>query len=84
MLYEVITSVVDGTDRLLRTEAVGAIQGWLGEGFVEGMRVRITNLADPSQYVDAKIAIIRGFNDSKDATLQFTLETTGDFRNNFV
>ncbi|WP_201742286.1 hypothetical protein [Mangrovicoccus ximenensis] len=58
------------------------VQGFLGEGFVEGMRVRIFNTAldaDPSDYVDAKIAIIRGFNATKDHTIQFTFENNEDF-----
>ena len=48
------------------------------EAFVEGQRVRITNVqeghADFGDFVDVKIAIIRGLNDTKDSTLQFTPE----------
>ena len=61
--------VVDGTARLERIESTGATAGWLGEGFVEGQRVRVSA---GGLSVDAKIAIIRGFNDTQDAVLQFT------------
>ena len=55
------------------------VQGFLKEGFLEGQRVRITNLANTAEYVDAKIAVIRGFNDTKDHTIQFTFENNEDF-----
>ena len=47
---------------------------WLGDGFLEGQRVRVYNAADSSQFVDLKIAVIRGSNATQDDTLQFTAE----------
>jgi len=64
-------------DRLFRTAAVGGVEGWLAEGFLEGQRVRVTNQANISEFADFKIAIIRGDNDTKDDRLQFTLENGG-------
>ncbi|MBI3917574.1 MAG: hypothetical protein HY322_11275 [Betaproteobacteria bacterium] len=46
--------------------------GWLAYGFVEGQRIRL----DGTNAGDYKIAIIRGENDSKDDTIQFTAENT--------
>ena len=60
----------NGADRLVRADA----GSWLGDGFLEGQRVRITDAANPAQFVDAKIAIIRGDNESLDDKLEFTLE----------
>src|SRR5690606_1747012 len=82
--------LVDGSYRLNRLEALTPelnaeasanfdVQGWLNEGFLEGMRMRITDVSNPANSIDAKIAIIRGFNASKDATMQFTLENVDEF-----
>ncbi|MFZ0529764.1 MAG: hypothetical protein WAL91_04410, partial [Propionicimonas sp.] len=49
--------------------------GWLADGFLEGQRVRVTNAANPTQFVDLKVAVIRGTNATFDQTLQFTAET---------
>ncbi|MCB9929003.1 MAG: hypothetical protein H6844_06280 [Alphaproteobacteria bacterium] len=70
-------------DRITRVDAGGAlfadtVKGWLDQGFLEGQRVRITNLDNPAQYIDAKIAIIRGENDTLDETIQFTLDPDTD------
>ena len=50
----------------------GKQEGWLADGFLEGMWVRITDLTEGSTNLDieAKIQLIRGDNDSKDAKLQ--------------
>jgi len=50
----------------------GKQEGWLADGFLEGMWVRITDLTEGSTNsdVEAKIQLIRGDNDSKDAKLQ--------------
>lgn len=44
--------------------------GWLSEGFLEGMWVRISDLNGGNPNVEAKIQLIRGDNDSKDPKLQ--------------
>lgn len=59
-----------GGRRITRTDGTS----WLADGFLEGQRVRITNAANTSQFVDLKIAIIRGTNATFDETLQFTAE----------
>ena len=64
-------------DRLFRTAAVGNVEGWLAEDFLEGQRIRVTNLANAAQFADFKIAILRGGNKTKDDRLQFTLENGG-------
>jgi hypothetical protein len=46
--------------------------GWLGFGFLEGQRIRLAG-ANAGDY---KIALIRGENDAKDDTIQFTAENT--------
>ena len=61
-----------GGRRITRTDS----SSWLADGFLEGQRVRVTNAGDPTQYVDLKIAVIRGTNATKDQTLQFTGEGT--------
>jgi len=48
----------------------GRQEGWLSEGFLEGMWVRIIDLNNVNRDVEAKIQLIRGDNDSKDAKLQ--------------
>ncbi len=48
--------------------------GWLAHGFLEGQRIRL----DGTNAGDYKIALIRGQNDSKDDTIQFTVEHTPD------
>ncbi|WP_294608493.1 hypothetical protein [uncultured Roseovarius sp.] len=72
-------TTVDGAPALIRTEAFGAanedVQGWLKEGFLEGQWVRIS---DGANEIEAKIAIIRGFNDTQDHTIQFTLDPNAD------
>jgi hypothetical protein len=80
--------LVDGAWRLVRLEAEVTntsdpegdsnfgVRGWLVEGFLEGQRVRIS---DGVNSLDAKIAIIRGFNQTQDAALQFTLDPSVDF-----
>ncbi|MBC7133329.1 MAG: hypothetical protein H5U16_09525 [Roseovarius sp.] len=85
---EVRLDLVDGAWRLVRLEAEVVntanpesdpnfgVRGWLGEGFLEGQRVRIS---DGTNEIDAKIAIIRGFNDTRDAAMQFTLDPGVDF-----
>ncbi len=60
-----------GGRRITRTDS----SGWLADGFLEGQRVRVTN-EDTAEYVDLKIAVIRGTNALKDNTLQFTREGT--------
>ncbi len=63
---------LNAADRqLIRTD----MSGWLADGFVEGQRVRVTNLANPVETVDLKIAIIRGDNETFDEKLEFTAET---------
>jgi Ca2+-binding RTX toxin-like protein len=60
---------VNTTDRrLIRTDD----SSWLADGFLEGQRVRVTNAANPAQFADFKIAIIRGENDTKDEKIEFT------------
>ncbi|HZK06225.1 MAG TPA: hypothetical protein VFC82_10350 [Actinomycetaceae bacterium] len=59
-----------GGRRITRDDA----GSWLADGFLEGQRVRIYNAADTSQFVDLKIAVIRGTNPTQDDTLQFTAE----------
>ncbi|MFZ1411071.1 MAG: hypothetical protein WAS07_06420, partial [Micropruina sp.] len=59
-----------GGRRITRTDN----SSWLRDGFLEGQRVRVTNVANPLQFVDLKIAVIRGTNTLKDETLQFTAE----------
>ena len=48
----------------------GEQAGWLSEGFLEGMWVRISDVNSIKPDVEAKIQLIRGDNDSKDAKLQ--------------
>jgi hypothetical protein len=48
----------------------GAQEGWLADGFLEGMWVRISDLNGGNPAVEAKIQLIRGDNDSQDAKLQ--------------
>ena len=59
-----------GGRRITRTDG----SSWLADGFLEGQRVRVINVANPLQFVDLKIAVIRGTNTLKDETLQFTAE----------
>ncbi|MGB4272143.1 MAG: hypothetical protein WBJ44_07080, partial [Propionicimonas sp.] len=47
---------------------------WLADGFSEGQRVRVYNADNLAEFVDLKIAIIRGLNATFDETLQFTSE----------
>ncbi|HYC45994.1 MAG TPA: hypothetical protein VED01_10995 [Burkholderiales bacterium] len=61
---------VDGTDYYRMTRQDGS--GWLADGFLEGQRFRITQGVNAGDY---KIAIIRGDNESKDNTIELTLET---------
>ncbi|GGO80245.1 hypothetical protein GCM10011348_16530 [Marinobacterium nitratireducens] len=57
--------------QFLDRDLSGAAQGWLSEGFLEGMWVRIIDLSgDGNPAVEAKIQLIRGDNDSQDAKLQ--------------
>ena len=50
---------------------MGADEGWLADGFLEGQWIRIVDLsADGNPDIEAKIQLIRGDNDSKDARLQ--------------
>jgi Ca2+-binding RTX toxin-like protein len=66
-----VTVEVDGTaQRLVRTD----LSGWLADLFLEGQRVRVTNLANPLQFADFKIAIIRGDNATFDEKMEFTTE----------
>ena len=55
--------------QLIRSDA----SGWLADGFLEGQRVRVTNDAT-GEFVDLKIALIRGDNAGKDEKLEFTAE----------
>jgi hypothetical protein len=55
--------------RLVRTD----LSGWLADGFVEGQRVRVTNLTT-GDTADFKIAIIRGENETFDEKIEFTAE----------
>ena len=48
----------------------GEQAGWLSEGFLEGMWVRITDPSGVEPDIEAKIQLIRGDNDSQDAKLQ--------------
>jgi hypothetical protein len=48
---------------------------FLADGFLEGQLVRVVNDANPAQFVDLKIAIIRGDNATFDNRLEFTTET---------
>ncbi|MGD8331436.1 MAG: hypothetical protein PVJ49_18535, partial [Acidobacteriota bacterium] len=61
----------DGNDyrRIVRTDA----SSWLADGFLEGQMVRVTNLDNPTQTVDYKIAIIRGDNATFDDKLEFVI-----------
>jgi len=59
-----------GGRRITRSDGTS----WLADGFLEGQRVRVTNAANTSQFVDLKIAVIRGTNATFDETLQFTAE----------
>jgi hypothetical protein len=74
---DVRLDLVDGAYRLVRLEAEAnaSVEGWLKEGFLEGQRVRIS---DGVNSIDAKIAIIRGFNGTQDAAMQFTLDPSVD------
>jgi len=69
----------------------GAEEGWLADGFLEGMWVRIIDLNGVEADVDAKIQLIRGDNDDKDAKLQLinvheggTLVTDGLLQNSWL
>ncbi|MDH3308667.1 MAG: hypothetical protein OEO77_14270, partial [Acidimicrobiia bacterium] len=59
-----------GALQVVRTLA-DADLGYLADGFLEGQWVRICDGA--ANCVDVKIDLIRGENDTKDSTLQFTL-----------
>ena len=61
----------NGANRIVR-EDYGS---WLADGFLEGQWVKITSITDPNNTVDAKIAVIRGLNDTFDEKVEFTLET---------
>ncbi|MBK5565794.1 hypothetical protein [Ensifer sp. SSB1] len=50
--------------------------GWLAYGFLEGQWIRVFDAAD-NVIGNFKIAIIRGENDTKDATIQITSENAG-------
>jgi hypothetical protein len=65
---EVTVNTVDR--RLIRTDD----SSWLADGFLEGQRVRVTNVANMDQFADFKIAIIRGDNETKDEKIEFTAE----------
>jgi len=67
---EVTVEVEVAARRLVRTD----FSGWLADLFLEGQRVRVTNLANPGQFADFKIAIIRGDNESFDEKIEFTTE----------
>ncbi|MEE4314510.1 MAG: Calx-beta domain-containing protein [Desulfofustis sp.] len=56
--------------QFLDRELTGGDEGWLADGFLEGMWVRIIDLNDIEDDIEAKIQLIRGDNDSKDAKLQ--------------
>jgi hypothetical protein len=61
---------IDGASRrIVRTD----LSGWLADGFLEGQRIRITNLAT-GETAEFKIALIRGDNDSLDEKIEFTAE----------
>jgi len=77
---EVEFSIVEenGVDtyRMTITGLADEDPGWLANRFLEGQRIRIDGLLNPGDY---KIAIIRGENDTKDDTIQFTVENTASF-----
>jgi hypothetical protein len=63
---------IDGAARrLVRAD----LSSWLADGFLEGHRVRVTNLAT-GDTADLKIAIIRGENATFDEKIEFTAEGT--------
>ncbi|HEX4998781.1 MAG TPA: Calx-beta domain-containing protein [Terriglobia bacterium] len=69
------TKVVENSVDTYRMTIVGLADdepGWLALGFLEGQRIRLNG----TNAGDYKIAIIRGENDSKDDTIQFTAENT--------
>ncbi len=61
------------TNRLTRSDCLPShsCAGWLADGFLEGQRIRIDSGPNAGIY---KIALIRGFNTTKDETLELTLE----------
>ena len=56
------------TGQFLDRNLAGEARGWLAQGFLEGMWVRISDGVNAD--IEAKIQLIRGDNDSQDAKLQ--------------
>jgi hypothetical protein len=73
---EMVEGIMVNTYRMTITGLADEDPGWLAARFLEGQRIRII---DGSNAGDYKIAIIRGENDTKDDTIQFTVENTASF-----
>ena len=74
--FEGIVSFGEETDpqsfpgQFIDRGVAGAQEGWLADGFLEGQWVRIYDLSGVNATIEAKVQLIRGDNDSKDAKLQ--------------